>query len=73
MNEFMELLAEALEREGNIEATDEFRKYEEWDSLAALTLLAVINERYEVTIPRVDFDKIYSVNELYCVVTKLSK
>lgn len=66
MNTFIELFEDLLEmEEGTMKAEDIFRDYEEWDSLAMLGLGAVINEEYEITVPRVDFEKLYTVQELF--------
>lgn len=65
MKEFNALLAEALEREEQIQAKDKFRNYPEWDSLAVLSVLAMINENYDVTIPRAEFEKLQTVSDLY--------
>ncbi len=65
MNEFINLLKDALEREDAINPNDEFRKFDEWDSLAVLALLTTINENYDVTIPRADFEKLQTVSDLY--------
>ena len=64
--EFIELLEEALEKdESTIKMEDIFRDYEEWDSLAALSVLAMVREEYDFQIPRTDFDKLQTVQELY--------
>ena len=34
MNEFLNLFKEAIEREDEVRLEDEFRKYDEWDSMA---------------------------------------
>ncbi len=65
MKEFNALLAEALEREEPIQANDKFRNYHEWDSLAVLSVPAMIDENYDVTIPRAEFEKLQTVSDLY--------
>lgn len=66
MEEFIELFEELLEvDEGTMKPEDTFRDYDEWDSLAMLGLGAMINDEYDVTIPRVDFEKIDTVQELF--------
>lgn len=72
MDIFMENLAEILERDKqDISAEDRFREYEEWDSLTALGVLAMINQNYDVTIPRIEFDKLFTVSDLYNKVVEL--
>ncbi len=63
---FLHLLKDALERdENNVKMEDKFRDYEEWDSLAVLSVLAAINEEYDIIIPRADFDKLETVQDIY--------
>ena len=65
INEVINLMAECLEKEPNeIQATDEFREYEEWDSLAYLSVIAKIDEDYHLVIPREDFQKIRTIEDL---------
>ena len=65
INEVINLIAECLEKEpGEIKATDEFREYEEWDSLAYLSVIAKIDEDYHFVIPRDEFQKIRTIEDL---------
>jgi acyl carrier protein len=66
MERFYDLLEEVFEKSrDDIKMDDVFRNYEGWDSLTLLGLSAMIHEEYGLTIPRVDFEKILTVNELY--------
>jgi len=66
MEKFINLLRETLEiEEMDIVEDVKFRDLEEWDSLAVLSVLAMINEEYDITIPRSKFEKINTVGELY--------
>lgn len=66
MNEFVEKFAEALEKEvPEIDSNDKFREYEEWDSLAVLSVIAMIKQNYGITIPRKEFDSLLTVEDLY--------
>lgn len=68
---FLHLLEDALERdENNVKMEDKFRDYEEWDSLAVLSMLAAINDEYDTTIPRADFDKLETVQDIYDYIIK---
>lgn len=69
MEQFTELFAEALEREVAVVAEDKFREYEEWDSLAVLSIIALIKQNYDITIPRKEFDELQTVADLYNYVT----
>jgi acyl carrier protein len=62
---FIELFKETLEMEGQeVNMDDNFRDYEEWDSLAVLSLLATINEEYNIIIPRKEFDNMIIVRDI---------
>ena len=62
---FIELLADILEiPESSISLTDTFRELENWDSLSSLALSATIDEEYDLTIPRLEFDELISVGDI---------
>ena len=65
MEQFTTLFAEALEREASVGPKDKFREYEEWDSLAVLSIIALIKQNYDITIPRKEFDQLQTIKELY--------
>ena len=66
MENFICLISEALEKNSEqIDKEDEFRNYKEWDSLAVLSLIAMIKQNYNITIPRKDFDELNTVSELF--------
>lgn len=66
MNTFLDLLEELFEKDKTtIKMEDTFRDYEEWDSLTLLGLGALIHNEYGITIPRIDFEKIITLEELY--------
>lgn len=66
MDKFLNLVADILNREENsISFQDDFREYNEWDSLAALSFLAMINEEYDVIISRRDFDDMIILEQIY--------
>jgi acyl carrier protein len=66
MENFISLISEALEKNSEqIDKKDEFRNYEEWDSLAVLSLIAMIKQNYNITIPRKDFDELNTVSDLF--------
>lgn len=70
--EFIQAFKEAIEREGNINLEDAFRNYEEWGSLAYLSVLAMIDENYGVQIELDDFKKLVTVRDLMDEVFKRS-
>ena len=67
---FIEAFREALEREDAIELTDEFRDYDEWDSLARLSLIAMLDDEFELQIENEDFEKLKTVADLLEAVRK---
>ena len=64
MEQFLEQLVEVLERE-DIDPEDEFRDYEEWDSLAYLSIIAMIDDNYDMVIPGQEFEKLNKVIDIY--------
>lgn len=63
--EFIEKLKEALEIEDReLSLTDKFREYPEWDSLAFLSVIAMIDEEYDVIIEGRDFKKLETVGDI---------
>ena len=55
-------ILEVEDREINLE--DKFREYEEWDSLAFLSVIAMIDEEFDVVIETVDFKKLLTVGDM---------
>lgn len=70
MEKFKELLAEALEREDVINMEDEFRSYDEWSSIAYLSIIAMMDEEYDTQIEEAEFKKLKTVQDLYDACTK---
>ncbi len=65
MEKFIELFAEAIEREDEIRREDEFRNYPEWSSIAYLSVIAMMDEEYDVQIEEADFKKLGTVQAVY--------
>ena len=62
---FLDLFREVLEIEDKeINLNDEFREYDEWDSLCYLSLIAMLDDEFEIVIETEDFKKIKTVGEL---------
>lgn len=67
MNEFIAKLKEVLEIENrDINSTDIFRDYDEWNSLAYLSLIAFLDEEFEIQIEESEFKK------LICEISRLN-
>ena len=69
---FIAAFKEAMEREDEINLNDEFRDYDEWDSLAYLEVIAMLDEDFEVEIEAADFKKLITVEDLINEVKKRS-
>lgn len=70
MDKFIKLLGEAIEREDEIKMDDYFRDYDEWNSLAYLSIIAFIDENYNVQIEEDEFNKLKTVQDIFDAVTK---
>lgn len=70
MEKFLELFAEALEREDEIKMEDEFRSYDEWGSIAYLSVIAMMDEEYDTQMEMADFKKLKTVQAVYDACTK---
>ena len=62
MEELIEKLAEILEVE-ELNVTKKFTDYEEWDSLAALSILAMLDSDYHKTMKAADLRSFQSVED----------
>lgn len=63
---FVDLFKETLEIEDReISLTDEFRGFDEWDSLALLSVIAMIDEEYDIIIESNAFQKLQTVGDIY--------
>jgi len=63
---FIEKLKEVLEIEDReLQMEDEFRTYDEWSSLAYLSVIAMFDEEYDIQIEEVEFKKLRTVGDLY--------
>jgi acyl carrier protein len=68
---FLELISDIFEIEDRVlEMSDVFREYDEWDSLARLSLIAEIDEVYNVVIEEDVFKNLHTLNDLYNEINK---
>jgi len=64
--QFINALQEALEiQDREIHLPDQFRSYPEWDSLAQLTLIAMLDEEFGVSIEMKRFNELLTVQDLF--------
>lgn len=69
--EFAANVSDALELDGRTFAmTDDFRWYEGWDSLAELSLVAMLDTEYGVEIEKTDLDRLVTIRDLFDEVTR---
>lgn len=72
LNEFVELFQEQFDETEGIEATTVFHDLDEYSSLIALSIIAMIDEEFDVTIKGDDMRASVTVEDLYNkVVAKL--
>jgi acyl carrier protein len=70
---FINLFVETVGVEGReIFMSDEFREFEEWDSLALLSVIAMIDEEYDLIIESNDFQNLKTVGDIYNYLTSKS-
>lgn len=65
MEKFIELFAEAIDREDEINMKDDFRNYEEWSSITYLSVIMMMDEEYDTQIEEAEFKKLRTVQDLY--------
>ncbi len=64
--QFLTTIADALELDGDsMNITDDFRSYEEWDSLTFLALLTLMNDEYGLQLSIDTFNGIQTWEDLY--------
>ncbi len=61
---FLDQFTELLERETPVKLEDIFREYDNWDSLAYLSVISFVDEEYEIVIPREEFGKMKTVKDI---------
>jgi acyl carrier protein len=66
-SKFLAEFKEALEMEENAELTMQasFREIDEWDSLARLSLIALLDDEYEVEMESRDLEELVTIQDLY--------
>jgi acyl carrier protein len=66
-SKFLAEFKEALEMEENAELTMQasFREIDEWDSLARLSLIALLDDEYEVEMESSDLEGLVTIQDWY--------
>jgi acyl carrier protein len=67
IKEFIEKFAETLEVDNvdTLTPDTEFRELDEWSSLAYLSVIAMMDEEYDVQIEEADFKKLRTIQALF--------
>lgn len=68
MDKFIELFKENLEIESNITPETKFRELEEWSSLAALTVLSMIDDEYDIALSGNEMRGTNTIGELFALI-----
>jgi len=71
---FINLFAETLEIDSaNLSSETIFRDLEEWDSLAYLSVIAMIDEEFDIQIEGAEFKELKTIGDLINEIVKKSK
>lgn len=62
---FIELFTKILERDDPVKFEDSLRDLEEWDSLAVLSLLSMVDEEYGVIMGGEDLEKMETIKDVW--------
>lgn len=75
LNKFIENFAAQFEDTelDSLNSETNFRELEEWSSLIALSLIAMVDDEYDITIKGDDVRNSNTINDLYKIVKSKSK
>ena len=74
MEEIVEKFKEILEiNDRELSLSDEFRKYDEWDSLTYLSVIAMLDEEYGIQIEENEFKQLKTIGDLLNAVKSKQK
>ena len=63
---FLELFKEVFEMEDQeVEFSDNFRDFDEWDSLTHLSLIAMLDDEFGIQIEEEELDKLNTVQDIF--------
>jgi len=67
LNEFVKLIADQFDEtpKENFKPDTHFRELEEWDSLVALSVIAMVDEEMEIKITGADIRNCTTIEDLY--------
>jgi acyl carrier protein len=65
IKEFIEKFADAIDADAsNLTAGTEFRTLEEWDSLAYISIIAMMDEEYDIQIEMAQFKQLKTIGSV---------
>jgi acyl carrier protein len=64
MNEFLAEMAEILE-EDSVTADDELKNFESWDSLAVLSVVALVDSQFGINMSAQEINEAETIGQLY--------
>ena len=68
---FLETIKEALEVEDvEVKLDDNLADFDSWDSISRLSLIALLDENFEVEVADAEFDETETVGDLFNLVKK---
>ena len=71
---FLQNIKETLDIDAKVlKMSDEFREYEEWDSIANLSVIAMIDVEYDLIIDNNEFKNISTLQELWNKIQRKNK
>ena len=72
---FLDLIQEILEIDDRkLQMSDKFKEFKEWDSLALLSVIAMIDSEYDVQIESMEMEKLSTMEDLYnAIIVKQNK
>lgn len=75
LSEFIATFAEQFEETSidDFNSKTEFKELEEWSSLTVLTVIAMVDEEFGVTIKAEDIRSVDTIEELYNLIISLKK
>lgn len=70
IKDFIEKFADAIEAENpeTIKAETDFHDLDEWSSLAALSIIAMVDEEYDITLKGDDIRSSVTIEDLYNII-----
>ncbi|WP_372948089.1 acyl carrier protein [Mariniphaga sp.] len=70
LDEFLKRFCEELEdvELNNIDTSTDFKNIDEWDSLVALSIIAMIDEEFEIRVTGSDLMKSKTIEDLYILI-----